>query len=416
MLRPALALFSAFALAVSAMAQDEPVVWRGARVLTGDGQSIDDAVLVVVGGRIQTIGGPATAVPAGSRLVEARGMVITPGLIDAAWSGGSAVGAMDLNEQSTEVTPSLHVLDTLDPMDKAIARVRSQGVTTVHVMPGTRSVIGGLSCVLQTWGKDQESMVLSSEAALRMTLGAEPSMGNRAIRGGSVESIYYRRPTTRMGVIWSARRALYDAKEMLDESQAQQQVARTAQERRDLSVLARVLKGTLPMVTTARSEQDLRTALRLSTEFGYTPVIDEAQDAHSVVAELSAARVWVMVGAPSASSVGGPGGQDGAEPRYATVLRLRDAGVNFVITTGTNANALELIREAMFAHRFGLTRDEALAAVTTQPAKLLGLQDKKGALKPGMDADFVVWSADPFDPSSTPSSVVIGGIDTTSLQ
>jgi len=219
-----------------------------------------------------------------------------------------------------------------------------------------------------------------------------------------------------MGVIWSARRALYDAKEMLDESQAQQQVARTAQERRDLSVLARVLKGTLPMVTTARSEQDLRTALRLSTEFGYTPVIDEAQDAHSVVAELSAARVWVMVGAPSASSVGGSGGQDGAEPRYATVLRLRDAGVNFVITTGTNANALELIREAMFAHRFGLTRDEALAAVTTQPAKLLGLQDKKGALKPGMDADFVVWSADPFDPSSTPSSVVIGGIDTTSLQ
>jgi hypothetical protein len=181
-------------------------------------------------------------------------------------------------------------------------------------------------------------------------------------------------------------------------------------------VLARVLTGTLPRVTTARSEQDLRTALRLSTEFGYTPVIDEAQDAHSVVAELSAARVWVMVGAPSASSVGGPGGQDGAEPRYATVLRLRDAGVNFVITTGTNANALDLIREAMFAHRFGLTRDEALAAVTTQPAKLLGLQDKKGALKPGMDADFVVWSADPFDPSSTPSSVVIGGIDTTSLQ
>ena len=415
MLRPALALFSAFVLAAPAMAQDEPIVWRGARVLTGAGAAIDDAVLVVVGGRIQTIGGPATAVPAGSRLVEARGAVITPGLIDAAWNGGTAIAVADQNEQSTEVTPSLHVLDTLDPMDKAIARVRSQGVTTVHVMPGTRSVIGGLSCVLQTWGKDQEAMVLSSEAALRMTLGAEPSMGNRAIRGGSVDSIYYRRPTTRMGVIWSARRALYDAKEMVDESQAQQQVARTAQER-DLSVLARVLKGTLPMVTTARSEQDIRTALRLSTEFGYTPVLDEAQDAHAVVQELSDARVWVMVGAPSASSVGGSGGQDGAEPRYATLLRLRDAGVNFVITTGTNTNSLDLIREAMFAHRFGLTRDEALAAVTTKPAKLLGLQDKKGELKPGMDADFVVWSADPFDPSSTPTSVVIGGIDTTSLQ
>lgn len=415
MLRPLVALFSAFALSLTVSAQDVPTVWRGARVLTGDA-AIDDAVLVASGGRIETIGGPATAVPAGSRIVEARGMVITPGLIDAAWNGGGALGTADQNEQSTEVTPSLRVLDSLDPMDKAIARVRNQGVTTVHVMPGTRSVIGGLSAVLQTWGKDQDAMVLSSEAAMRMTLGAEPSMGNRAIRGGTVDSIYYRRPTTRMGVIWSARRALYDAKESLDESLGEARVARTAQEGRDLEAMTRVLKGTLPMVTTARSEQDLRTALRLAAEFGYTPILDEAQDAHSVANELQQARVWVMVGAPSATSVGGSGGQDGAEPRYATLLRLRDAGVPFVITTGTNPSALELVREAMFAHRFGLTHGQALAAVTSQPAKLLGLADRKGALKPGMDADFVLWSADPFDPSSTPTSVVIGGVDTTSLQ
>ena len=416
MLRHTVALCSVFAFSLAARAQDEPVVYRGARLLPGDGTTVEDAVLVVEGGRIRMIGGPATAVPAGSRMVEVRGMVITAGLIDAAWDFGGAMPAQDQNEQSTEVTPSLHVLDSLDPQDKAIARVRSQGVTTVHVMPGTRSVIGGLSAVLQTWAKDADSMVLSNEATLRMTLGAEPSMGNRAIRGGSVDSIYYRRPTTRMGVIWSARRALYDAKEALDESQGQARVARTAQEGRDLEVLTRVLKGTLPMVTTARSEQDLRTALRLAAEFGYTPIVDEAQDAHAVAAELKQASVWVMVGAPSASSVGGSGGQDGAEPRYSTLLRLRDANVPFVITTGTNAAALELVREAMFAHRFGLTRDEALAAVTSQPAKLLGLSERKGTLKPGMDADFVVWSHDPFDPSSTPTSVVIGGIDTTSLQ
>ncbi len=415
MLRPVLTLISAFALSLQLTAQDVPVVWRGARVLTGV-STIDDAVLVASGGRIETIGGPATAVPAGSRIVEARGMVITPGLIDAAWNGGGALGLADQNEQSTEITPSLRVLDSLDPQDKAIARLRNQGVTTVHVMPGTRSVIGGLSAVLQTWGKDQDAMVLSSEAALRMTLGAEPSMGNRAIRGGTVDSVYYRRPTTRMGVIWSARRAFYDAKEALDESQSEARVARTAHERRDLEVLTRVLKGTLPMVTTARSEQDLRTALRLGAEFGYKPIVDEAQDAHAVATELLQAGVWVMVGAPSSTSVGGSGGQDGAEPRHATLLRLAAAGVPFVITTGTNPNALELVREAMFAHRFGLTHEQALAAVTAQPAKLLGLGDRKGTLKVGMDADFVLWSADPFDPASTPTSVVIGGVDTTSLQ
>lgn len=398
-------------LALSAVAQDAPVVYRGAQLWPGDGAPIADAVLVIQNGRVQNVGGQSTTIPDGARIVECAGAVITPGLIDAAWAG--PVPVADANEQSTEITPSLHVLDNLDPQHPAFARVRNTGVTTVHLMPGTRSVMGGLSAVLQTWASDPTSMVLRDEATLRLVLGAEPSMGNRAIRGGSVDSIYYRRPTTRMGVIWSARRAFFDAKEQIAETQGGQKTTRTAQEQRDLSVLARVLQGTLPLVTTARSEQDLRTALRLAAEFGYTPVIDEAQDAYMVVDELQKSRVVVMVAAPSANAVGGPAGQDGAEPRYSTLKKLQDAGVPFVITTGTNQNAVDLVREAMFAHRFGLTREQALAAVTTQPAALLAIQDRKGRLAAGMDADFVVWSTDPFDPASTPTTVVIRGTDTT---
>src|SRR5262249_2535753 len=154
--------------------------------------------------------------------------------------------------------------------------------------------------------------------ALRVVLGAEPSMGNRAIRGGTVDSIYYRRPTTRMGVVWEVRSHFYEAKDYLARSLA----GGGGQPDRDLDVLVRVLQGKLAVVTTARSEQDLRTALRLGTEFGYTPVIDEAQEAHYVVDELAKAKVWVMVGAPSADRVAGSAGADQADPRFATLPAL----------------------------------------------------------------------------------------------
>jgi imidazolonepropionase-like amidohydrolase len=209
------------------------------------------------------------------------------------------------------------------------------------------------------------------------------------------------------------RRSFYDAKEYLARSIDDPKHTVTD---RDLEVLARVLQGKLSAVTTARSEQDLRTALRLAEEFGYTPILDEAQDAYLVADDLHKARVAVMVGAPSAERVAGTAANDGAEPRCATLGKLRDAGVPFAITTGTNMAALDLVREATFARRYGLSQQEALAAVTAQPARMLGIADRTGTLQPGKDADFVVWSGDPFDPASHPLTVVVDGHDTPVLR
>jgi imidazolonepropionase-like amidohydrolase len=398
MLRSLLAVAVCTALA----AQEQVTVYRGALVFTGGAAPIADGVVVIARGRVQAVGGPGTPVPEGAVVVDVAGRVITPGLVDAAWNGGIAG---DANEQSEEVTAALKVLEALDPKDPAFARARQAGVTTVHVMPGTRNVIGGLSAVVKTWGDRPEAMLLKDETALRIVLGAEPSSGNRAIRGGTVDSIYYRRPTTRMGVVWTVRSSFYDAKDWL---------ARTIDggnppPDRNLEVLARVLQGRLAVVTTARSEQDLRTALRLAGEFGYTPIIDEAVEAHYVVDELAAAKVWVMVGAPSAERVNGSGAADGAEPRFSTLSRLTAAGVPVVITTGTNAAALDLVREAMFAVRYGVAEQQALDAITVMPARLLGVDDRVGSLAAGRDADLVVWSTHPFDPAAEPLTVLVGG-------
>jgi imidazolonepropionase-like amidohydrolase len=394
--------FVALAFAPLLAAQDDVTAYRNATIAPGGAPPIQNGVLVVGGGKVLAVGGADTAIPGGANVVDCAGKWITPGLIDASFRANNGP---ELNENGDEVTPHLRVLDSLDPEDPSFVRARSAGVTTVHVMPGSRSVIGGLGVVLKTHAKDPQAMVVKADASLRIVMGAEPSMGNRAIRGGMVDSIYYRRPTTRMGVVWAARKAFFDAKEAMETVGAPQQPMAPGME-----VLSRVLRGQLTAVTTARSEQDLRTALRLAAEFGYRTVLDDAQDAHMVVDELKATKTTVMLGAPSATTVAGSAGGDGADPRSVTARLLADAGVTFVITTGGNLASLDLVREAMFAARNGISASRALDSVTIEPAKLLGIDQRTGSLQKGKDADFVVWSTDPLDPAAQAESVHVDGI------
>jgi len=175
-------------------------------------------------------------------------------------------------------------------------------------------------------------------------------------------------------------------------------------------VLMSVLRGQLTAVTTARSEQDLRTALRLASEFGYRTVLDDAQDAYLFLDELAAAKATVRLGAPSATSLSGTPASDGADPHSGTLAQLAARGIPFVITTGSNLAALDLVREAMFAVRNGLSPVQALDAITIEPAKLLGIDQRVGSLASGKDADFVIWSTDPLDPAAVAESVHILGL------
>ncbi|MCB9886367.1 MAG: amidohydrolase family protein [Planctomycetes bacterium] len=392
------------ALAVPASAQEGTVVYQGARILPGGKPAIAQGVLIVSGGKVLAVGGPSTSIPSGATVVDCSGKTITPGLVDASFAG--AMTDEDSNEQSEEVTPSLRAIDSLDLTTDAVRHARAAGVTTVHAMPGTKNVIGGIGCVVKTVDDAAGPHLLVDDASLRITMGAEPSMGNRAIRGGRPDSMYYRRPTTRMGVIWEVRKAFYDAKAKLERTAADG----PGDNDPATDVLTKVLQGKLVAYTTARSEQDLRTALRLADEFGYKTVLDEAQDAYYLVDEIAAAKVAVLLGAPSAEDVTGRAGADGASPRFSTIALLAQKKVPFVVTTGTNAAALDLVREAMFAVRFGLSPEQAIDAVTIRPAQLLGIDNRVGSLAAGKDADFVVWSHDPLDPAAVAESVHIDGI------
>jgi imidazolonepropionase-like amidohydrolase len=283
---PALA---ALALTLGLSAQDKVTVFRGAQVHPVAAAPIQNGVVVVAGGRIVAVGGADTKVPDGAQVVDCTGKFLTPGLVDAGTTLG--VDGQDLNEQGEEVTPHLRVVDALDPKDPRLARARRGGVTTIQVNPGNRNVVGGLGAVIKTHGDTVAEMLVQDESGLRLTMGSEPSSGNRAIRGGTPVGIYYRRPTTRMGVVWEARKAFYDAMAYQEQKTVPEGDPENTGYDPGMEVLVRALRGEVTVRTTARAEQDIRTAIRLAEEFGYKTMVEEATEAWRVVDDLAAAGI-----------------------------------------------------------------------------------------------------------------------------
>lgn len=391
-------LLLALALSVPARAQEKTTAFTGARIHPVSSATIENGVLIIAGGKIQTVGDASTEIPEGAVTIDCKGKVITPGLIDTATTLG--VSSTDQNEQGDEVTPHMKIVDAINADDKAFKRARQGGVTVVQISPGNKNVIGGLGAVLKTHGETVAEMLLKDESCLRVTMGTEPGRGNRAIRGGSPVGIYYRRPTTRMGVVWEVRRAFYAAMDYKDQQSDPDDKPDAAME-----VLVRALDGKLQVRTTARAENDIRTALRLAQEFGYKTVLEEVTEAWLVADLLAASGTKLIVGAPSATS----GHNDGAEGRMHTLNLLSDRSIPFAIATGSHTSALSLIDEATFAVRNGLDADQALTAITLVPAEILGVSDHVGTIEPTKDADLVIWNGPLFDPTTMASAVYVNG-------
>jgi imidazolonepropionase-like amidohydrolase len=401
-LRAVLCAVGCGALGALGAAQDTITVFRGARIHSAAAAPVDNGILVIAGGRIVAVGGPNLELPAGATVVDCAGRVMTPGLVDAGTTLGVQPG--DLNEQGEEITPQLRVVDALDPKDVRLRRALRGGVTTIQVNPGNRNVVGGLGAVIKTVGDTVAAMLVRDESGLRLTMGSEPSSGNRAIRGGTPVGIYYRRPTTRMGVVWETRKAFYDAKAYQERKTVPDADGGEAAVEPGMEVLVRALQGEVTVRTTARMEQDIRTALRLADEFGYKALVEEATEAWRVIDDLAAAGVPVLVASPSRLAAA-----EGAEVRLDTLNLLAARDIPFAICTGADDGGLGLAHEAMFAVRNGLSPERALRAVTLDAARMLGIDERVGSLQAGRDADFVLWSGDPFDPTSAVLSVYVGG-------
>jgi imidazolonepropionase-like amidohydrolase len=388
------------ALGAIAAAQDTIVI-NAASVHVGDGEVFRPGAVVLQGGKILAVGQSVT-VPEGAKVIDATDGSLTPGLIDAACQLGT-YSNVGFGEGESEVIPHLEVLDAVDLHSDDFEELVREGVTAVYVTPEAASVIGGQGVVVKTGGAVGER-VLPSFPSVKANLG--PETYRRADRNRTPfgnPNIFTRRPTTRMGSVWVFRKAFYDALNYREYGEAEM-------DENALKVLVSVLEGDVRLRMQARQAHDIYTARRLTDEFGLSFVLEYGLEAYRCLDLLAEQQIPVIFGPVDRNYRGLTGrAGDSGEPCLEAAARLRERGITFALTAADGTGEAGLARQAGMAIRFGLDPGEALKAVTSVPAELLGLGQQVGSLEAGMDADLVLWSGDPLVDDSAIGMVIIGG-------
>jgi imidazolonepropionase-like amidohydrolase len=389
---------------VSAQA-DDTVVIRGAKILTVTRGVIDNGSVLIETGKIAALG-TDIRVPAGAELIAASGAVITPGLIDShSHLGlGPSGGVTEDNEMSDPATPQLRVIDSIHPEGMAPHRhsfrdAVSEGVTTIIARPGSGNVIGGQAAALKLTGKTVDEMVLAFPVDMKMAMGKKSYYASKG-----------RLPTTRMGTAYIVRQAMVDAEQYRDSWKRYEEKKKTDPDaqppKRDLKneAMLKVLNREIPVHIHCSRVDDIMTAVRLAEEFDfYRLSLGHAVESYKVAEELAERGVVVVVGPLMIT-------YDDEGHLVDLADYLVKHGVEISIMTDADVVQQEFLRyQAAIAIKYGLDPDEALKAITLNPAKLIGMEDRIGSLEPGKDADLVIFDGDPFDVQTRVLKTFING-------
>jgi len=388
-----------FLLLVSAFVapgRAEVTVIKAGKILTMSGEPITDGVILVEDGKIAEIG-TGIEIPEEAVVIDAGKSVVTPGFVDAS---APAPVRGDLNEQSGEITPTLRISDALDPQSKTLKRVVQMGVTTLFVSPGPQNVIGGLGVVVKPSGKIPQQMIVKDEAALRIVMDLDATQGNRIPRYQSPTNFYYRRPGTRMAIIWMLRKSFFDAQRQADSEQIEDP---------NLAILSAALNDEIPIHVNARRAIVIRAALKVADEYGLKLIFQECTEGYKVAKQLAEKKIPVVLG-PFYYYPGNMGQyREGRKVNWNNAGILAKAGVKVALSSGEQSGAIDMLTAAAFAVRHGMDRDEALKAITITPAEILGVAERVGSLEKGKDADIVILSGDPLDVTTRVEKVILNG-------
>jgi imidazolonepropionase-like amidohydrolase len=380
-------------------AADETIAITNARILPVSGPAIERGTVVIRGAKITAVGA-GTPVPAGARVVDAAGKIVTPGWIESATQIGIVEiqsGAEGTDDQSTtdkDLSAAFDVVDGFNGESTVIPVTRVEGITRAVVMPsGSAHVLLGQGAMFDLTGAQVPASVVKAPVAMFANLGE----AGAASEGGSRASAMLR-----------LREALQDAIDFERHAAAWASAQRRpyARGRLDLEALRPVVRGELPLAVNANRASDLLAAMRLADEFHLKLILMGATEGWRVADQIAARKVPVVVkpltDIPSFDALGAT---------LENAARLSKAGATLVLSSFDTHNARNLRQEAGNAIANGLDRDAALRAVTLEPARVWGVADRLGSLEPGKDADVVVWSGDPFELTTRAEHVFIGGTE-----
>lgn len=369
----------------------------GAAILPADSPALPQGVVLVDNGKITAVGA-RVEIPADCAVLDVRGKVITPGLIDShthlgVYSESLAWSGEDVNEHSQAITPGLHVLDALYPRDIGLADACAGGITTVMVAPGSSNPSGGQCAIIKTRPKMAvEEMLLTRYAGLKIAFGENP----RHAFGDSKKM-----PVTRMATAAMLRELLVKGQEY-----AARQGEKDHKFDLGLEAVGRVLCGKMPLRAHAHRADDILTALRIADEFQTDIIIEHATEAHLIADLLAARQAKLVLGPFMITRVK----LELKDRSWQTPAIMHQHGVPFALMSDHPVMpSCFLPVYAGLAARYGLDEEAALRSITLDAARILDIADRVGSLTAGKDADLVVWSGSPLLLASRAELVMIDG-------
>ncbi len=399
-----------FACCAAAAFAAPPLVVRNATVMTVTKGTFKGSILMRDGKIVEVA--PNVLAPNDAKIIDAAGQYVIPGIIDA----HSHIAADAINEGSISVSSMVAIEDVINPEDIGIFRALAGGVTTIAVMHGSANSIGGQCRVIKLrWGQDARGLLFQGAPPLqKFAMGENPKRRGQPSGGfpgtGAQQNLRY--PATRMGVIDVMREAFLEARQYRDEWKQYEKKKAAGEDalppRRDLKLepLVEILDGKRLVHVHCYRADEILAALRLSQEFGFRiHALVHVLEGYKVAREIAEAKAgattfsdWWAYKMEAADAI----------PYNAAIMQKKGVLVSL------NSDDAELMRhlnqEAAKVVKYGgLTEDEALAMITINPARQLGIEDRVGSIEPGKDADLVIYDKHPLSNYAKVQKVVIDG-------
>ena len=374
------------------------VIVRGATVWTqGPGGIVEGADVLVAGGKITAVGRNLTA-PAGALEIDGKGKHVTPGIIDA--HSHTAVDG-HVNEGTHNVTAEVRIQDVLHPLDVAIYRELAGGTTVANILHGSANAIGGQTQIAKwRWGGGPEDLLFAgAPEGIKFALGENPKQSNWS----NPEPRY---PRTRMGVAELIRERFQAARDYRRRQEEYRKAASVKGANTNpippepdlqLEAIAEVLEGKRKIHCHSYRKDEILQMIRTAEEFGVqVGTFQHVLEGYKVADEIAR------------HGAGASGFSDWWAYKYEVIDAIpyafplmRERGVTVSYNSDSDELARRLNVEAAKAVKYGAVPPaEALAFVTSNPARQLGIAQRVGSLEPGKDGDFVVWSGDPLSATS----------------
>ena len=332
----------------------------------------------------------------GEDVQDLNGLYVFPGLVESHCHLGMEETAIrfegdDVNEITDPITPNMRGIDGCNPMDETIESALKGGVTTVAAGPGSANVIGGTFFAYKTVGNCIDEMSIQNPLAMKAAFGENPK---RCYQGKKID--------TRMQISALLRETLEKTKEYMKKKELGKDVAYDQK----LEAMIPVVKREIPLKYHAHRADDILTVIRIAKEYDIKVTLDHVTDARCIIPQIKESGFPCICG-PALTH---KSKFELANMSFETPNELYKAGILFSIITDSPVVPQQYLSlSAALAAKAGLPEYEAIKAITINPAKILGLDNRVGSIKEGKDADFVVCTKNILDTQNEITAVYVDG-------